>query len=176
MRTVNSETTSKDSNFILKPKGNSPNLRSKSIPDSINNPQLDSIDLTKNSSQTKSRKELNICKNKRKGLTEIFPNINLDREIKTRLSIKDPNWCPATDLYGFDLDCSIDAIESQNIKTDCINNKLANIFENSVPIKGKIMIHDGSSESSESHENMCFNRRERDFLKHQPFTHLNLLY
>lgn len=173
MRTIEGENTSKNTNFILKPKGNSPILRSKSIPDSINNPCLDSIDLTKKSPHTKPKKEPNTVKNKRKGLSEIFPNINLEREINTRLSIKDPNWCPATDLYEFDLDGSIDPIESSKNKNECVNKNLVNIFDNNSPIRERIMIFDRSGETNEG---LCFQSKDRDILKHQPFTQLNLLY
>ena len=185
---VTESKSNNDSNFILKPKrltDDSSTSESVNIYHTLNNNELDLINKVK-SDQAPATKQINM-KSKRRGLEEIFPNINLANEVSVSLEkIKDPNWCPASDLYDSDLEDT----SSKNILTGGIdqNSRLikqklfTNIFENQRIDQNrlnKIVLSCRRSRSSSSYgSRLSFERRDQDFLhENQPqFGQLNILY
>jgi len=125
------------SNFILKPKHqqkcpDTPQSQSPSkyqqdtvnVYQTINNevpvPKPDSNQLTAAS------------KSRRRGLEEIFPSINLNKD--SQIKIKDPNWCPASDLYESDPEEDASVITT-SFDVDCEAvkfSKFSNFFEEQV--------------------------------------------
>lgn len=167
-----------DSNFILKPKKHdeAPPISDKTelthVYQSINNEQQ-----IRQPQKPDQGSKLTANKNRRKGLDEIFPNINLEQEVGMRLKIKDPDWCPASDLNDSDLE---ETLELVNSPYNIDNNKsmLAKKISGQIEQRKKMSLNGNRrSRSSSSYASSSYERRDEDFgCESQHFGHLNILY
>lgn len=195
VRIVSKKQRPDNSNFILKPKERATDPVN--VYQTINNDFIAAINPRKNVANNNNRtnvsKQVSLSKNRRKGLEEVFPNISIDQEILLQkevgcLKIKDPNWCPASDLADSDLEeDSSHTNSSINENIDKNRNRgqkiFSHIFNEPQIDQNKLnsnVINSRRSSSTSYSSRLSFEqqRREPSFLNEnqRQFGQLNILY
>lgn len=187
VRIISKKQRPDNSNFILKPKERASD--SVNVYQTINNEFMAAINPRKDE---KDSEQVSLSKNRRKGLEEIFPDISIDQEIflqkqVSSLKIKDPNWCPASDLADSDLeeDSSAHTNSSFNENIDKSRNRgqkiFSHIFNERQIDQNKLnsnVINSRRSSSTSFSSRVSFEqqRHEHNFSNEKQFGQLNILY